>query len=309
MSMFHPDKRPIVDRIKTMRNSIDIHCPWIMKARNNGAVSPNKHEISSFSESSRRSLTFAIVNNPFPSSKCCQASMTFHERWPNDGVEAKALLHVFLVAFKRYAKKKQFPPHYLWLMEFQSRGAVHFHFFCDHRNVNNQGFRDWFAHTWNRITGEGFPHYDFHHHEKNFVSWELSSPYLLKYLSKHSQKQVPENYHSCGRFWGTSHGFTGESKVVRLVSPDDLLSMHSVGEPYLAKGQKKNIAMMVRAIRNLYKNRFRKAVGASIAEKISRKVNCYSSKRINHFTEDMLNRLIDFFHVLTWDRGLYQMVY
>lgn len=155
--------------------------------------------VDSFSDASRRRLAFT-ARNAFPK-LVSQFGMTYHERWP-DGATCKKHLNRFLTWFRRSVRGVG----YLWIFEFQSRGAPHFHLFLSCEPSDN--LREKMACMWNRIADRGnVKHLAFHRHPNNFIDWDMGSgSYLTKYLEKESQKFVPQGFGWAGRFWGCSRG-------------------------------------------------------------------------------------------------------
>ena len=178
--------------------------------------------IDGFSLSSRRRLVRTIYDQPFPEGECTQFALTFHDYYPMDGQALKKMLNLFLTHLR-----KKFPNFkYLWVLEFQRRGAPHFHFFID-RSFDNQDFRDYVARLWCDCTGGGTREmYEYHRDYRNFIDWILSPGYAVKYLSKGYQKQVPERFSSVGRFWGCSRDFRGLSySIVSDLLPDSIADL------------------------------------------------------------------------------------
>ena len=156
--------------------------------------------IDAFSEKSRRRLRRAAVDAwPALTSQFC---LTYPAEFPQDGKVSKKHLQKFLDCFR-----KNFKGHpYLWVLEFQRRGAPHYHLFLD-LPVTEEN-RLWLASTWCRVSCDNDPAaLAFHSHEINFISWDMGNgAYVAKYLEKANQKFVPEGYTDVGRFWGTSRG-------------------------------------------------------------------------------------------------------
>lgn len=88
-----------------------------------------------------------------------------------------------------------------WFLEFQFRGAPHFHIF-----TTWSPNKDWVSRTWYRIVGSD----DIRHlHAGTRVEFLRAGrrgtiSYASKYAQKQEQKEVPENYDSVGRFWGVT---------------------------------------------------------------------------------------------------------
>ena len=167
----------------------------------------SRKEIASFSWASKRRLRFRALN-AFPA-LISQFGMTYHFRIP-DGREAKEDLHIFLVALRRECSGVG----YLWILEFQVRGVLHFHIWLT--LPVSDDLHGFLASTWNRIVEPGNKeHLTRHLQNKNFISWEMKSAgYLCKYIDKEHQKRVPEDFQGVGRFWGSSRGLVKPGKLV-----------------------------------------------------------------------------------------------
>jgi len=188
---------------------------------------PPRGEIQSFTAKSRARLQFTAGNSPQLKS---QFGMTYHKSMP-DGRTTKRHLNAFLVAVRRSFPWFQ----YLWILEFQSRGTAHFHLFS---NLESDGdTRATLAHIWHRIAEPTSPeHLTVHLDQRNLIEWDMGSgAYLCKYLSKESQKSVPEYFTGVGRFWGSSVGLVQEKYRVEAC---DIVDVH--GE-YAAKNLVRNL--------------------------------------------------------------------
>jgi len=163
-------------------------------------VPPDRTKITGFSDNSRRRLRFTAVN-AFPA-LTSQFVLTYHNNFPLSGRDSKKHLNAFLVAFRRAFPKKP----YLWILEFQRRGAPHYHFFTN-LDVTKEN-REILATIWCRIVDlADNALFAFHSNVKNFINWDMGTgSYVAKYLEKERQKDVPENFNDVGRFWGASRG-------------------------------------------------------------------------------------------------------
>jgi hypothetical protein len=91
-----------------------------------------------------------------------------------------------------------------WFLEFQRRGAVHFHVF-----LTGEVPKEMVAKAWNRIAGQNDPD-----HLKAGIRIEAlrelhaAGAYAAKYLKKQEQKEVPEGFSNVGRFWGLFGGLS-----------------------------------------------------------------------------------------------------
>lgn len=122
-------------------------------------------------------------------------TLTYPGEFTTDGKEVKKQLKVFLQGLRRQEAR------YLWVLEFQERGAPHFHIMTD-RFID----KEWVSQTWFHIVGSG----DEKHLragtriERANNEKDRLQRYLNSYLRKRSQKAVPDGYRSVGRFWGCS---------------------------------------------------------------------------------------------------------
>jgi len=167
-------------------------------------------KISGFSDGSRRRLRFTALN-AFPS-LVSQFALTYHKEWPTDGRIAKKHLNVFLTSVRRHYPGIS----YLWIMEFQQRGAPHFHIFFS--CPPSDAMRRDLARLWCRVTSPGDETaLRFHEHVTNFIKWDMGSgAYLCKYLDKEAQKAVPNGYTSFGRFWGNSRSLVPDPTIIPM---------------------------------------------------------------------------------------------
>lgn len=168
----------------------------IHSRRSSSGTASRRREIAGFSRKSGRRLV-ATARNVDGLSK--MITLTYPAVYPKDGAMVKrhwsAMRHWLI---RRGVRG-------LWFLEFQKRGAPHYHIYVDRRIP-----KDKLKEAWNRIvradldTGE--------HHMKMGARIETLrvphalSVYALKYASKCDQKETPEEYRNVGRFWGTFGG-------------------------------------------------------------------------------------------------------
>lgn len=176
-----------------------------------------RQDIFQFSDASRRRLLHVCRNSGHHIKS--QFCLTYHEAWPHDGKEVKANLNHFITVFKKIFGKDS---KYLWVLEFQKRGAPHIHFFSDLEP--NREYQHILTNIW-ILTVLGLSSdsstYRFHNHPSNFFAWNMKSgKYLSKeYLEKSVQKGVPENFQNVGRFWGHSRNMKPD---FLMIDPNDL---------------------------------------------------------------------------------------
>lgn len=190
-------------------------------------------KIDAFSEKSRRRVRRAAVD-AWPA-LTSQFVLTYPAEFPQDGKVSKKHLQKFLDCFRKHFKGHP----YLWVLEFQRRGAPHYHLFLD-LPVTEEN-RLWLASTWCRVSCDDDPAaLAFHSHERNFISWDMGNgSYVAKYLEKDNQKFVPDGYTDVGRFWGTSRG---------LIPKPLYLEAEGMMDGYQGKGIHKPVTRAVRIL-------------------------------------------------------------
>lgn len=156
-------------------------------------------------------------------------TLTYPKVYPRNGEEVKRALNTLL---QRLRSKGKFE--YLWFLEFQKRGAPHFHILTDHGGitprmrvdvaetwVRHMTKSDWFiAQTVIESIDNCTCEYDtmvthirraygvaFHRDTWQIVrEKDGAKRYVTKYAQKPEQKVVPKEYQDVGRFWGCSTG-------------------------------------------------------------------------------------------------------
>ena len=163
--------------------------------------------VDSFSAKSKRRLLHLAANCDIELTTTF--ILTYHLTTPT-GLEVKRHLKNFLKCLSR-----RFPDStYLWILEFQHRGAPHFHLYSSVAAPTEQD-KGWIAKTWTRITKETEKHRWQHAKSSNWRNWTMGTgKYLTKYLDKQSQKNVPDGYDFPGRFWGHSRNLKASSQII-----------------------------------------------------------------------------------------------
>lgn len=128
-------------------------------------------------------------------------TLTYPADFPTDGTEIKR----HLKNMREWLKRRKVGG--VWFLEFQARGAPHFHLFL---SAYPAGGVAAVSSAWHKIVGT---------HDEKHLRWhkgELSgrpclemmrkphaaSAYAVKYASKLEQKLVPDWFQNVGRFWG-----------------------------------------------------------------------------------------------------------
>jgi hypothetical protein len=145
-------------------------------------------------------------------------TLTYGEEFPVSGTTAKKHLKLMLEwLIRRFGNYD-----YIWVMEFQRRGAIHFHIVTTlpapgearrrmmaNKWVSIQDLHDW---PYSRIRDKKLFHVkqsslDFNEHP---TVWEAikkqdgGQRYIVKYATKRYQKNPPNWIRDVGRFWGMS---------------------------------------------------------------------------------------------------------
>lgn len=159
-------------------------------------------------------------------------TLTYPSDFPCDGRRVKRHLNAFREDYLQTYQSRG-----LWWLEFQRRGAPHFHILCEEdlsshgplvtrkrRFKVNKGAveyqtnvecSDWLAWRWYEIVGSG----DLNH-KKAGTAWEVITAeegawvYAAAHAGKRKQKIVPEGYTDVGGFWGK----IGDLKVEKIGS-------------------------------------------------------------------------------------------
>ncbi len=194
-------------------------------------------------ESNKRAITefnFRTASRIKRFLSCCNAdysmfgTLTYPAEYPTNGREVKRHLSNFIKRLRRRCYKTMRPDEYgtwsvFWFLEFQDRGAPHFHFFCTHSPVPTKAGNEhrpetpielarlWTAKAWYECVGSGD---DKHLRAGTQLDYFRtgragSISYASKYARKQQQKQVPDGFEEIGRFWGVSgNSFTSSADFV-----------------------------------------------------------------------------------------------
>lgn len=172
-------------------------------------------KIVEWSDKSRSRCERHIRNVPDGSIKYF-LTLTYPSEFSNDGVRIKRDLAAMRKRLRRMGVRDD-----IWFLEFQNRGAPHYHLYLGQCPTGNleRGIKAC-ANAWYEIVGSGDPkHLKFTLGlcgGKNKPCLEpmrnphAASYYAVKYVVKANQKKVPDAYKNVGRFWG----FGGQLKPV-----------------------------------------------------------------------------------------------
>jgi len=123
-------------------------------------------------------------------------TLTYPAEFPRNGRLCKKHLNAFLQFLRRQGVR------YIWVLEFQERGALHYHIFVDKYISKEEVATRWYS-----IVGSGDEkHLRAGTRVEAIRSKGLVFHYISSYISKLTQKQVPDDFQDVGRFWGASRG-------------------------------------------------------------------------------------------------------
>jgi len=174
-------------------------------------IKATKQAITEFTIKAQRNCKFKFdsASRGMTSAICLTYPQEMREEL--DGRRIKKHFKAFILA---YLREFGLDGRYFWVLEFQKNRNPHFHIVTDCK-ADIKAQREFVAARWYKIVGSGL--------EKALkagTSCELVrsqsgvASYIAGYLKKADQKQVPENFHNVGRFWGGSrNAFEIETQV------------------------------------------------------------------------------------------------
>lgn len=186
--------RPIdIDRVVITRWSNDVTISWKLRPR---SIKPQKgrSKVDGLSEGSLKRLQFVASNTLVNFSH--MVTLTYPAEFPTNGREVKKHLNTFLQRLRRRNIS------YLWFLEWQRRGAPHFHVLISHLgDLSTKSISE----AWYKIVGSGDEkHLRAGTNLKRMTKSDGGKRYAVKYASKRYQKWVPEGFTNVGRLWGHS---------------------------------------------------------------------------------------------------------
>lgn len=155
-------------------------------------------------------------------------TLTYPAEYPHDGKTVK----YHFKCLRQWLQRQGFT-YGFWFLEFQLRGAPHYHIFLPH--VEGTLTSDWRAklsRRWAEIVNST----EFEKHVRAGTKYEVlrckdgAARYASQYAGKMEQKQVPKDYENVGRFWGVwgSPEDKGGSKPVMVVKQVSGVTFHMV---------------------------------------------------------------------------------
>ena len=123
-----------------------------------------------------------------------EVGLTYPKEFPKDGLVVKQHFHKLRMRLNYRGYK------HIWVLEFQKRGAPHFHLL-----INKYISEEELAKMWFTIVSSGdIKHLSRGVHVGFIRSKDKMASYFITYITKQDQKQVPQEYKNVGRFWGAS---------------------------------------------------------------------------------------------------------
>ena len=217
------------------------------RAAGPGSSDAVRGAIRGFTHQSRRRLTHLTRNTADLWTGFL--TLTYPAEFPADGREVKRHLNLFT----NWLRKNHVA--YIWILEFQDRGAPHFHFL-----ISGWLNKTEVAERWTAIVNPLFPS----EREKMLSASTrieaVKNPdqvgaYISAYMSKLEQKIVPKEFKNVGRFWGASR------TIYRLVLEPGTRKKQWKGEPlnpkrlYRMKGLYSEASRALRICRRWYARR------------------------------------------------------
>lgn len=181
--------------------------------------------IRDFSQHSRNQLKFALRN------AACEwltmITLTYPKVFPRCGKVVKSHLNTFLTTLRKAHRGLK----YGWVLEFQSRGAPHFHIF-----TTCSPSPSWVSRIWYGIVKSEDPrHLAAGTQVKALTTRDEAIGYITNYANKMDQKAVPEGFSWPGRFWACSRGLAPAVAVLEDVSLRQLQSLRMAYNTYLER--------------------------------------------------------------------------
>lgn len=161
-----------------------------LKSKNSKKSKRGRVKIFSFGSTKR--LRFLLRN--VIDKMVCEVGLTYPVTFPNSGLIIKQHFHLLRMRLNYYGYRN------VWILEFQERGAPHFHMLLD-KEISKEVL----AKMWFDVVGSGdSKHLEHGVHVGLIRNRDKMASYFSSYLTKQDQKHVPADFQNVGRFWGVS---------------------------------------------------------------------------------------------------------
>jgi hypothetical protein len=179
--------------VKIMQNDVKVRTRTANSKINGKWIGGKRGKITSFSRGSCSAMRETARN---VNGLVVMSTLTYPADFPCDG----RLVKRHLTNIRKWLERRGVGA--FWFLEFQQRGAPHFHLF-----MNGEVDKISLSEAWYKIVGSG----DEKHLRAGTNVERIRKPhaiasYAAKYAAKVEQKTVPEGYEQVGRFWGTFGG-------------------------------------------------------------------------------------------------------
>lgn len=151
---------------------------------------PTDHSIRGFSRASRKRMIDGLASWKNMTSNCFFITLTYHEEW---GEHFSAWKRDIDVIVKRM--KREFPTiGGVWKLEFQRRGAPHFHLIvCAEEFKTRELLMDWFTKAWGEIAHENSIYQgEYATRVDKITGQRHAMHYAAKYMSKETPQAIDE---------------------------------------------------------------------------------------------------------------------
>lgn len=235
-SYYEPREKFTID-LDSLVCGLDYFGNGVLKIRRRamGTTPPrsDRTQVLKFTPRARQQMLFRLMTScvTFES----MITLTYGLCYPLNGQIAKLHWKRYIDGFRRLYDES-----YFWFLEFQRRGAIHFHVFTSRLEVTCFD-RAQNANLWVRSIGYApSRHYsvmaarkerdladDCYSVHAHPTAWEVirepqgALRYAAKYAFKQGQKDVPPTYSNVGRFWGCSQD-------VRNSNPEPVTSIDNI---------------------------------------------------------------------------------
>lgn len=210
--------------------------------------------IRAFSDKSRRLFRLRFAQIEWPERlRLLFITLTYPGDYPKDPVLWKRHLHAYWKAWRRRwccsrrprgqrRKHKCDGPYGAWALEFQKRGAPHFHLcLVAPANVPDELVQAWSAEAWYRIAGAGDERH-LRQHRKREHCKRADGPrglgvYLRKEITKGRQKELPQWLIDASEGAGLWWGIWGFDPAIneRAISDDEFQTLRRLTRRLLAR--------------------------------------------------------------------------
>lgn len=217
-------------------------------------------KISRFTRKSVNRLKFVARNLPHSFRK--MVTLTYPSDFPCDGRVVKRDLDLYLKCLKRkYPGIK-----YLYTLEFQERGAPHFHILINNLYVSDE----WSSVTWHRIIKSEDQNHLIYGSRVDFIE-KSAAHYLSDYIRKLYQKIVPEDYLDVGRFWACSRNIIQSFQTLINYLPVSFVLKH------------------MRVLKRYYQHKLKEYKSLKHPHGIKYKFKCVSAFKFNDSNDFLVN--------------------